>query len=142
MNGQTEIKLGLGKDAVTYGVLFNNQSIAEAEVSFGVDLRTFNFLKSPTEMIILIYCGIVSFCAKYRQVPIKWDDFYELVENNAIDKEQVIPIVKAFQESTVMTTFIKSVADALEKYNNSQSTEKKKKAIQSLKKGKLPSTKD
>lgn len=136
MQNQTEITIGKGENAVKYGILFNNLAIMEAETSFGVDLRNFNFMKSATEMTILIYCGIVAFCAKYRVKPIDWIEFYEMAENNEIEPTQVASIVETFRDSTVVTEFIKTVSDALEKINKDQSVEKKKEARALLKKGK------
>jgi hypothetical protein len=143
MQGQTEIKIGKGKDSVTYGVLFNNLAIVEAESVFGVDLRTFNFMKSKAELIILVYCGIVASCAKWQIKPISWTDFYEKVENDEIGIEEFNKAIKAFDESAIMGKFVKAMNDTLESLKEKAETEKKKKAnkkaIASLKKGKSPS---
>jgi hypothetical protein len=146
MQNETEITIGKGKDAVKYGILFNNYAIMEAETSFGVDLRKFNFIKSPSEMIILFYCGIIAYCAKYRIKPIDWEQFYDLADSGEIETGQIKGIVEAFQNSTVISNFIKSVGEAVEEFNKKNEkeaeTEKKKTAKASLKKGILPSTKD
>ena len=139
MQGQTEIKIGKGEGAITYGVLFNNLALGEASHRFGVDLRSFNFLKSVSELTILVYCGIVAFCAKYQEKPISWSDFYDMIEADEIDPKEFEKAIKAFQESTVMSNFIQQVQAIANKIESEEKTEKKKKAIQSLKKGKLPS---
>ena len=140
MQGQTEIKIGKGEDAVTYGVLFNNLALGEASHRFGVDLRTFNFLKSVSELSILVYCGIVAFCAKYQEKPISWSEFYDKIESDEIEPKEFEKAIKAFQESTVMSNFIQEVQAIANKIASEGETEKKKKAIASLKKGKLQST--
>jgi hypothetical protein len=136
MQGQTEIKIGKGEGAITYGVLFNNLALGEASHRFGVDLRSFNFLKSVSELTILVYCGIVAFCAKYQEKPISWSDFYDKIEADEIDPKEFEKAIKAFQESTVMSNFIQAIANKIA----TEETQKKKKAVASLKKGKLQST--
>ena len=140
MQGQTEINIGKGKDSVTYGVLFNNLALGEASHRFGVDLRSFNFLKSVSELTILVYCGIVAFCAKYQEKPISWSDFYDKIDSDEIEPKEFEKAIKAFQESTVMSNFIQEVQAIANKIASEGETEKKKKAIASLKKGKLQST--
>lgn len=144
MQGQTEITIGKGKDAVKYGVLFNNLAISEASSVFGIDLRTFNFMKSSAELTMLVYCGIVAYCAKYQEKPISWSDYYDKVETDKIGIEQFEKAAKAFEESTVMGKFVEAVNQRIAEIKSETESEKKKeakkKAIQSLKKGKLQST--